>query len=121
MLHKSFVGPMANGAVKIQPTQLNVNDLTRSFVKVVLNVRENLLSVVDSKNARVVTGLNEEQAKYIEDLLEPTNGVTDHLLPQCLGSIEERVLQLLHIIVGSFGMKTSVQLSMSAIYGQCVQ
>ena len=58
---------------------------------------ENLLSVVDSKNARVVTGLNEEQAKYIEDLLEPTNGVTDHLLPQCLGSIEERVLQLLQI------------------------
>ena len=58
---------------------------------------EQLLKVVDSKHARLLTGLNEEQAEYIKDLLEPTGGVTDSLLPQCLGSIEERVLQLLQI------------------------
>jgi len=67
-------------------------------IKACIDSVEVLLQVIDSKLARQVVGLNEEQAKYIEELLEPTGGgVTDYVLPQCLGSIEDRVLQLLQI------------------------
>ena len=67
-------------------------------IKACIDSVEVLLQVIDSKLARQVIGLNEEQAKYIEELLEPTGGgVTDYVLPQYLGSIEDRVLQLLQI------------------------
>ncbi len=55
-----------------------------------------LLDTVDSKDARAVAGVNKEQALYIEELLD-AHGISELVLPQFLGSIEERVLQLLQV------------------------
>ena len=55
-----------------------------------------LLDTVDSKDARAVAGVNNEQALYIEELMD-AHGVSELVLPQFLGSIEERVLQLMQV------------------------
>ena len=58
---------------------------------------EGLLHAVDTSVAREVSGVNAEQTLYLEELVEGHGGVNEVVLPQFLGSIEERVLQLLQV------------------------
>ena len=70
---------------------------TRQHIKGCILSIGGLLSAIDSPKAREVSGVNAEQALYVEELIEGHGGVNELVIPQFLGSIEERILQLLQI------------------------